>query len=711
VSDPLRAQPAALLERVATTLVVPALVLLAGRIPLAYVDPAAVARMKTDVSPLAVGITPFLTAYGLIELAALVVPRWRRARHQAHGRRWLERASNGLALLLALAQSFGIAMSFESADLVVVPGPMPRVVHTATLVGGACAVALAARWLTRRGLVNGYVLLCVLPVVLDLLQGQAFRNAVVQGGPRNAVLLAVALLVAIAATAVAVAGGDAIAAALRKGESAYRGGQSAAPRAHFAVPVSAIAPLTVTAALLKVPALVAPWKVPGMRELATLLSRSEGLYEVAHVAILLLMTLAAAALVNRPREVVAFVRRLGAADEEGVGKDERRAFRCALAPTVAYLFTLAVASQAANELSSGLPTMVGVALATAVAIDLGRSLLAHVQARDLVCVAEEHDAYAVAALRAALAGEGIDVRPRGMAVLSLMQAFAPYAPVELHVRTADVERATALLRHWAAGEAKPAAPPGVTAPADGRAPSSPIAKTAALVALAAVAVAVRHVPPLEKPPARRADVAILRVDDAADPLNGVRESEAPEGVSVYAESVPLGKGPSQRRSYARVSPGPGESNEAAWARVLPWLKTFELPAGDRWTWQEVTEPEEQEEGAPLTLRVVGLRTLVVRGEPVVTTADIESAVVKADQTLGYDSVGVLVTLGAAGAERFHEATREWVGRRLAIVVDGRVNSAPVVRSPIGAGRVTITMGTGSLDSRLTDARTLAAALR
>ena len=56
-------------------------------------------------------------------------------------------------------------------------------------------------------------------------------------------------------------------------------------------------------------------------------------------------------------------------------------------------------------------------------------------------------------------------------------------------------------------------------------------------------------------------------------------------------------------------------------------------------------------------------------------------------------------------------TTEWLERRMAIVIDDHVDSAPVIRSPIRGGRLTITMGAGEPDKQLADARLLAASLR
>jgi preprotein translocase subunit SecD len=131
-----------------------------------------------------------------------------------------------------------------------------------------------------------------------------------------------------------------------------------------------------------------------------------------------------------------------------------------------------------------------------------------------------------------------------------------------------------------------------------------------------------------------------------------------------------------------------------------------------WAWEAVSEPvpAAEDENAPGTLRVVALRTFVLAGDPVVTTADVEAA----DIGLEKDTQApyVIVTLSNAAGERFFHVTEEWLGRRLGIVVNGRLESVPAVRSPIRGGRVSITMGTGaSPDEQLAAAKRLAASLR
>jgi len=51
---------------------------------------------------------------------------------------------------------------------------------------------------------------------------------------------------------------------------------------------------------------------------------------------------------------------------------------------------------------------------------------------------------------------------------------------------------------------------------------------------------------------------------------------------------------------------------------------------------------------------------------------------------------VLITFNAEGREAFAEATREQVGRRLAILIEGEVVLAPVIMTPLLDGKVVIT---------------------
>ncbi|MGH7294527.1 MAG: SecDF P1 head subdomain-containing protein, partial [Polyangiaceae bacterium] len=142
------------------------------------------------------------------------------------------------------------------------------------------------------------------------------------------------------------------------------------------------------------------------------------------------------------------------------------------------------------------------------------------------------------------------------------------------------------------------------------------------------------------------------------------------------------------------------------------LRQHHLPPADRWAPEEVLEPDAGpgEGDEPRTWRVVGVRSLVLTGDVVVGTADVTDAYARVDEQ-GMNAPYVAVTLSDAGGRRFADVTEQWVNRRLAILVDGHVDSAPVVKSRIAGGRLSITMGAGDPDQQLADARRLAASLR
>jgi preprotein translocase subunit SecD len=93
-------------------------------------------------------------------------------------------------------------------------------------------------------------------------------------------------------------------------------------------------------------------------------------------------------------------------------------------------------------------------------------------------------------------------------------------------------------------------------------------------------------------------------------------------------------------------------------------------------------------------------------------ADVKSARVRPSGDVPSDREGwlVAVELGPAGAERFRAFTASHVKRRLAIVVDGVVESAPVILSEIGGGHLQITMEAGSAEQQLVEAKRLEARL-
>ncbi len=109
-------------------------------------------------------------------------------------------------------------------------------------------------------------------------------------------------------------------------------------------------------------------------------------------------------------------------------------------------------------------------------------------------------------------------------------------------------------------------------------------------------------------------------------------------------------------------------------------------------------------GAPRDCEAMYLRSPAAMGN-----AEVESADAVLDAEDGRPCVTLRFT--AAGAQRFALLTRSLVRRRLAIVIDGRIESAPVVFEEITGGVARITMGGGvGGEESFAEARALAAAL-
>lgn len=72
---------------------------------------------------------------------------------------------------------------------------------------------------------------------------------------------------------------------------------------------------------------------------------------------------------------------------------------------------------------------------------------------------------------------------------------------------------------------------------------------------------------------------------------------------------------------------------------------------------------------------------------------------------------VSIDFKSAGAEIFEQLTGDNVGKRMAIVLDGNVYSAPTIQTRIGGGRAQITLGTGGFNQMMKEARDLALVLR
>jgi len=201
---------------------------------------------------------------------------------------------------------------------------------------------------------------------------------------------------------------------------------------------------------------------------------------------------------------------------------------------------------------------------------------------------------------------------------------------------------------------------------------------------------------------------VVRVDDTLDPFASLDEATIPKGsgISLFTEQASLGPGHTEPRHFARLALHEHETLASGRARFETWLRTITLPQGARFGIQAL----EEYDGASGTATAGGLRSVVLSGDAVLRTADLTHAEVQSESSEGAGGVSISLTVSPVARGRLETATREWLYRRLAIVIDGDVRSAPVVKSTIAGGRMSVTLGAGDADQRKEQANRLVARL-
>lgn len=205
------------------------------------------------------------------------------------------------------------------------------------------------------------------------------------------------------------------------------------------------------------------------------------------------------------------------------------------------------------------------------------------------------------------------------------------------------------------------------------------------------------------PPAPTSKLEVVLVDDETDWLAPLaRAPTLPKNLRFKAENAPLGPGKVEPRTYATIEFEPSfETRAQTEERLRAHLAAVKLSPGLRFAFETMLEHEEPRG----TTEEIGLRSYVIRDPPVLTNADIEDASIAPERD-DFVGVAVSVKLTPEGARRFEEATGKNIKRRLAIVVDGKIASAPVVQARIPGGMVSISMGRGAPDQQKADAERL-----
>jgi preprotein translocase subunit SecD len=134
------------------------------------------------------------------------------------------------------------------------------------------------------------------------------------------------------------------------------------------------------------------------------------------------------------------------------------------------------------------------------------------------------------------------------------------------------------------------------------------------------------------------------------------------------------------------------------------INTFlaaDLPKG-----REITFAKEMNK---VTNEIKNLEPYLVEAATSLTGDELQEATVRIDQQENRPYVSL--EFKPSGAKIFEEITGANVGKRLAIVLDGNVYSAPQVKGRIAGGSAQITLGAGDYNTTMSEARDLALVLR
>ncbi|MBK7585148.1 MAG: protein translocase subunit SecD [Myxococcales bacterium] len=208
------------------------------------------------------------------------------------------------------------------------------------------------------------------------------------------------------------------------------------------------------------------------------------------------------------------------------------------------------------------------------------------------------------------------------------------------------------------------------------------------------------------------------LDDETDYLAEVAKTATkenlPEGLEFARETAPIGLDEngdqkSKQITYAYLKKKPEEKNKEALSRFKEWGATLTPPPDRELGFEVVYETN------PDTLKQTesGWRTYLLKSRAELTGAQVSEAQAQPDQQGGKTMGGwhVALTFTESGGRGFEKITGANVKKRFAIMLDGRVESTPVILNRIAGGHAQITMGAQDPDIQLRDARKLELVLR
>ncbi|MGC4063656.1 MAG: protein translocase subunit SecD [Polyangiaceae bacterium] len=187
----------------------------------------------------------------------------------------------------------------------------------------------------------------------------------------------------------------------------------------------------------------------------------------------------------------------------------------------------------------------------------------------------------------------------------------------------------------------------------------------------------------------------------------------PEGLEFRQEVAPVGLDDSgeqktKTNTFAYLPRKEKEESKATLRRLREWVATLPMLPDREVGFQLMRETD------PDTMKETeaGYRTFLLRSRADISGDMIRDAVSMPDQSGGgLGGWHVALTFTDQGGRIFEQITGANIKRRFAIILDNRIESAPVIQTRIPGGHAQITMGSGDPEVQLKDSRKLELVLR
>ena len=440
-------------RRLGITLLVPLVVAVIGHVPLPAMHLEALERAGVDVDRsqfgvFAFGLNPVVSAFLMIEIAALIVPRWRPLRHGGvAGRARLRSRVKPLALILVAIQTFFVVRWMASWDnshpgFDINPQSTPGwLVVIAAPMAGPFVLLWLADLISERGLGNGMSVLIAAATIPDAVAAMtAFVRAHLDSGERQQIAAPLALTAMIT-----------IALAASTARRPAEGWRARPPHPALLAPISALLPLSVWFWLLALPKQLAVLtKSARVEAAAQWLGTMSPAVAAAVFPLLVALVVAFSWLFARPSLVAPVWSQQSWERDAADGHIDalataRAAFRRARLRAVAFLCALGFVSWLDGGVALAVDVVALLVIGCA-ALDIAGELRFRGAKGDVAVVTAEHRLYAVGPALAALEAGGIAHFPRALRHRTLLAFWGPYLPVEVLVPRHQAVEARALLQ-------------------------------------------------------------------------------------------------------------------------------------------------------------------------------------------------------------------------------------------------------------------------